>query len=68
MTKRFCLTVAGEVVARGTVVYDEQGQRVGVAMSGRSRVLRAIVGAVADAEERARDMMAIDVEGESVAT
>lgn len=66
MTKRFSLTVAGTVVARGMVCFDAEWHRVAVAMTGRAKVLRAIVGAVKGAEERRRDAMAIDVEGEEV--
>ena len=67
MTKRFTLSVDGTVVARGMVAYDEQGHHVGVAMAGRAKVLRAIVGAAHGAQERARDVAAIVVDEEVVA-
>ena len=67
MTKRFTLSVDGTVVARGMVAYNEQGHHVGVAMVGRAKVLRAIVGAAHGAQERARDAEAIVVHGEEAA-
>ena len=66
MTKRFTLSVAGTVVARGMVHFDAEGRRVGVAMTGRAKVLRAIVEAASGAQARARDAAAIVVHGEEV--